>query len=1051
MKRFYHVLLVIVCCFPLCSLAQKTISGKVTSAKDGTPLTGVTVMAGSAKNATATNEAGEFKITVPNNTKAIRFSYVGFADVEEKLNGRDVVNVRMAVSDKDLGEVVVVGYGTQKKTTLTGSVSTLKSAEVVVTKNESVVNMLTGKVPGLRMVQKTSEPGGYENAFDIRGYGSAPLIVIDGVPRAGFEKMDPNEIESISILKDAAAAIYGVRASNGVVLITTKKGNNRDGKFDISYSVNQAWQQFLGMPEGVGAVDYMMLTNEKAKRDFGRNFMGNDAPAYSYGDILPWIEGRKGADWIDAAFKTTSPQIQHNLNIMGGTDKVSAFFNIGYMKQDGLLKSGDLDYSRWNLRSNVNIKITNRLRAQVLLSGHLDEKNQPFQDLWTIFKYTWNQIPINQIYANDNKDYLNVMPDNANPVGITDASKVGYRKRKQKNLQGQANLEYDIPGIKGLKAKAMFNYGYNVDDNTDYRKAYNLYTYNADEDKYLVSNVNGPSNLNRSYGNSISTISQLSLSYNHSFLGAHNVGALFLYEQSHYKTDNFFANRNMLFSTDYLFGGETAGQLGNTALNALAEVATKALTGRVTYDYRGKYLAEFTIRRDGSNKYKPGPSQWGTFPAGSVGWRISEEPFFRNTIPSNLISNLKIRASYGVLGYDGGTAFQYLPGYIYPTVDRANGDVTVGTIFNGTLVNGAVTRGLVNEDLTWYTSHTKNIGLDFTILKNLEGTFDIFRRDQKGLTAKRIGDLPGTAGVSLPDENLNSDRSEGWELSLNYKNRIGDIGYMIGGNFSSARRINRTVVQAPFGNAYDQWRNGASNRYTNIWWGVDYAGQFTSYDQIYNYKTNAGGGNNNVIPGDYYFSDWNEDGVIDGNDYHPIATFDLPLMNFGFNIGVTYKGIDLTALFAGATGVYTQYAEQYAEPLMYGRSALTKFLDSWHTVNPDDNVFDPHTQWIPGNYPAMGYNYGNINNSTKAVLNASYVRLKTLELGYTLPQSLLKRAGIKNFRAYVNSYNLFTITGLEGVDPEHPGQIPTGDFQYGLGGYKYPLNRTFNVGATISF
>ena len=196
--------------------------------------------------------------------------------------------------------------------------------------------------------------------------------------------------------------------------------------------------------------------------------------------------------------------------------------------------------------------------------------------------------------------------------------------------------------------------------------------------------------------------------------------------------------------------------------------------------------------------------------------------------------------------------------------------------------------------------------------------------------------------------------------------------------------------------------------------------------------------------------DWNEDGVIDDKDKHPIATFDLPLINYGMNISLTYKGFDLTALFAGASGVYTQYGEQLAEPLMYGRSSLTKFLDSWHTVNPDDNVFDPNTHWISGKYPAMGYNYGNINNSTKAVLDASYVRLKTLEAGYTFSPKLLQKAGIKTFRIYFNSYNLFTITGLEGVDPEHPGTTPSGDFNYGLGGYKYPLNRTFNIGASIT-
>jgi TonB-linked SusC/RagA family outer membrane protein len=958
-----------------------------------------------------------------------------------------------------LDQVVVVGYGTQKKATLIGSVSTLKTSEIIITKNENTANMLTGKIPGLRMVQRTSEPGGYENSFDIRGYGGTPLIVIDGVTRGvgDFGKIDPNEIESISVLKDAAAAIYGVNGASGVILVTTKKGGSKEGKFDINYSINYGIQQFLSMPDAVGPVDFMMLTNEKVKRDFASNFVGNTTPAYSYDDITPWIEGKyQGADWTKAAFNTSSPQIQHNLNISGGTEKVNAFISAGYMKQDGLLKSNDLDYSRWNLRSNINIKITNRLRAQVLLSGYQDTKDQPFQPLWTIFKYAWNQVPINQIYANNNPEYLNVMPDNVNPVAVINANNVGFVKSTQKNVQGQANLEYDIPGISGLKAKAMFNYGYNVADNSSYSKQYQLYSFNAADSSYKASNIVAdgralPSLLRQYYTNA-STSSQLSLNYAHAFDNAHHVTGLLVYEQNHSEADNIYAQRNEPLPVDYLFGGSAgAGEQGNTYVNGVSNYSSRSIIGRATYDYKGKYLAEYSFRRDGSNEFKPGPDQFGFFPGYSVGWRISEEPFFKKLISPKWISSLKIRASLGKVGTAGDARFAYLSGYDYPTVDPADNKPT-GYVFNGQFINGAADHGLANENITWYTSTIKNLGVDFSVLKGyLEGTFEVFRRDQEGLLAYRTDQLPGTTGVTLPKENLDGDRVNGWELSLSSKSKIGQVGLFVSGNVSSARQMWTHKTQGANGSEYQQWRNGLTDRYKNIWWGVDYGGQFGSYDEIHNYGVNTGGGNNNVVPGDYYMQDWNEDGVINDNDKHPIATFDLPLINFGFNISVTYKGIDLTALFAGATGVYTQYGEQLAEPLMYGHSSLEKFLDSWHTANPDDNVFDPNTQWIAGKYPAMGYNYGNINNSTKAVLDASYVRLKTLELGYTFSPQLLRKAGIKTFRAYLNSYNLLTVTKLEGVDPEHPGTTPNADFNYGLGGYKYPLNRTFNIGASISF
>lgn len=1037
--------------FPLILVAQQTvnISGKITDAsKLGLP--GVSIKVKGTTTGTFTDSQGNFSLTVPNADAYIQISYVGFAQQELQVKTQRNFQITLQENDNTLNELVVVGYGTQKKATVTGAIATLNSEQITVTKNENVVNMLTGKIPGVRILQKTAEPGSYENQFDIRGLGN-PLLVIDGIPRSGgdFSRMDPNEIESVSVLKDASAAIYGVRSANGVILITTKKGK-KDGKYDINYSVNQGWQQFLGMPEGVNAVDFMLLTNEKTKRSFAQNFPNNQGSTYSYTDFQPWLEGKyPSSDWIGSAFNTISPQIQHNLNIDGGTEKATYFFNLGYLNQDGLYKSGDLNYNRYNFRSNINVNITKRFRAQIMASGHADQKNQPFPELYTIFKYAWNNKPIDQIYANNNPLYPNKMPDDANPVVITDASKVGYRKVQQKNFQGQLSLEYDIPGIDGLKAKGMYNYGYNVDDNTSHRKNYSLYTYNAANDSYDKSIAGGDAFINRSYGNSVNTLSQVSLNYAKTFNSVHNVSALLLLEESHSKYDNFYAERNVVIPIDYLFGGEAAGQLGSMNTNGLGEEASRSYIGRLNYDFKGKYLAEFSFRRDGSNRFKPGDDQWGFFSAGSVGWRISEEDFFKKFIPTDIVSNLKIRASYGRTGDDGATAFQYVSGYDYPTINPAAQSISWGYFFGGKFYAGAAARALTNPDLTWYTADMKNIGLDFTVLKGkLEGSVDAFRRDRKGLLAKRDVQLPGTVGVDLPQENLNTDRTQGLEIILNHRNKIGEIGYNIGGNLSTTRTMDRDVIEGRAGNQYEQWRNSRANRNNGLWWGKTYGGQFTSYNQIFNHPVNAGGGNNNIVPGDYYYQDWNEDGVIDRKDEQPIATKDIPLVNFGINLGISYKNFDLNALFAGASSFYVEYAEQYAEPLMYGKSSLSQFLDSWHTVNPNDNVFDPNTQWVPGKYPAMGSPKA---EGTKAVQDATYIRLKTLELGYSVPAAVLSKVGIKKLRVYANGYNLFTLTKLKNSDPEHPGQIPDAGFNQSLGGYKYPLNRTFNLGANISF
>ena len=1054
--------LLIILIFPFYLFAQNNkINGRVTDSATGNPIAQASVQidyANGKSNGTFTDVNGNYSLQLEDAAVSIKFSHVGMKPVKENINGRQTINMILIPISTTLNDVVVVGYGTQKRVSVTGAIATLNNKELTVTKNESVVNMLTGKIPGLRMTQHTAEPGAYDNAFDIRGYGGTPLIVIDGVPRGGIERLDPNEIESISVLKDAAAAVYGVNGGNGVILVTTKKGAGKDGKFDINYSFNQGIQQFLGMPEGVGPVDFMMLTNEKAKRDFGNNFIANAPPPYTYDNIMPWIEGTyQGADWAKAAFYNTSPQVQHNVNISGGTDKVNAFMSLGYMKQGGLLRSGDLNYDRWNLRSNVNVKISNRLRSQLLISAVSDEKNQPYEDLWNIFKYAWNQVPVNQIYANNNPEYPNVVPDNVNPVAVIDNSQVGYKKFKEKNIQAQAILEYDIPGIKGLKAKGMYNYGYIVDDNTAYSKMYNLYSFDAADSIYVPSPVSAAllstSALNRSYSTSTSTLTQLSLNYANTFNKVHNVSALFVLEESHSKGDNFYAQRNMpISSIDYLFGGGADGQLGGTNVNGVSELATRSYVGRINYDYKGRYLLEASFREDASNRFL-GNKKWGFFPGISAGWRINEEPFFKKWVSSDIVNNLKLRASYGIVGTASDLAvFQYLSGYTYPTVDPADQKVT-GYMFGGQFITGTNTRGLANPALTWLTNHMTNIGLDFTMFNGkIDGTVDVFRRDQHGLLAKRLSQLPGTIGVDLPYENLNSNRTQGIEGSLTYKTKIGELGLMLSGNAAIERTRNLHVTEGTQGNQYLQWRNGQTNRYNGIVWGLDYGGQYTSYNQIYNSNVNSGGGNNSVLPGDYYMQDWNGDGVINGDDYHPIAVNDLPLINYGFNIGVSYKGFDLSALFAGAAGVWTEYGEQLGQPLMYGRSALAKFLDSWHTVNVDDNVYDPNTQWIPGKYPSMGYDYSQIANSTKGIINASYVRLKTLEIGYTLPHKWIDKVGIKNCRIYLNAYNLLTFTGMDdGVDPEHPGSFPGASFDQALGGYKYPLNRTFNIGGTITF
>jgi len=1045
MKKLRY-LLILLFLFPLGLLAQQTsISGKVIDLTDGSALPGVSVKIKGTTAGAITDIAGKFTLNVANTNVILQVSYLGYLTKEVIVKDIKGGTIALTATNKTLDEVVVVGYGVQKRATITGSVSTLQSKEIVTTKNESVINMLSGKIPGVRIVQTTAEPGSFANNLNIRGFTSAPLVVIDGViggDQSTIGRMDPNEIESVSVLKDAAASIYGIRAAGGAILITTKKGG-KNGNININYSVNDAIQTFLGMPQGVGAVDYMLLTNEKVKRDFANNFVSNVTPQYSYADIKPWLDGTyKSADWIGMVFRKTANQIQHNLNIDGGNDKISYFFNFGYQRQDGVFKTGDLNYNKYNFRSNVTANITKGLKGQVLTSAWMDEKNQPYTDEWTIYKYTWNQIPTHQIYANDNPLYPAVIDDNMNPSIITDADKVGSKRSRNKSITSQLNLTYDIPGIKGLSAKALFNIDYGVNDYNQIKKTFSLYTYKADDNSYIPSVVNSPSGITRAYYTHLNTLSQVTLNYAHTFFDDHNITAMATYEQSHETADNFNAYRDTEIPVNYLFGGlQNSNMYGGMDANALQDQAHRSIIGRFNYDFKGKYLAEFSFRRDGTSLYKPGADQYGFFPGASIGWVLTKEDFFRKLVSDNILSNLKLRASYGKVGDEQGNAFNYVNGYTYPVNNY---------IFASSAVNGSAPK-LGNPGLTWPISTIKNIAIDFGLFGGkVDGTIEVFRNDRTGLPATPSVALPGTVGADVPQINYNSDRVQGLDFNLSYRNTFGQLGVNLTGNIGTTRLKNMTVLRSNSGNEYLNWKENQTNRYQNVWWGPEYAGQFTTYKQIYNYGVNTGGGNNNTIPGDYYYKDWNGDGVIDDKDSHPIATTDIPLYNYGFTVGLSYKGFDMNMLLQGAAGVYVQYGEQFAEPLMYGRSALTRFLDSWHTADPSANVFDPNTQWVPGYYPAMG---SPAAQGTKAIQNASYLRVKTLEFGYSLSPAVLKSIGVRKFRIYVNSYNLLTFTGLKNYDPEHQGPNPrdNGDFSKAFAGYTYPMNRTFNLGANVSF
>jgi len=1032
----------------LSKVNQSVLRGVVRDEK-GNPLAGVSIKEKGTNNSVTSGANGEFSIHLSTANATLEVSFVGYSKQEISVNNKSNVQVVLQAQDEVLEDVVVVGYGTQKRATLTGAISTVSNKELTVTKNENVVNMLAGKMPGVRVTQVSGQPGAFEANIDIRGMGE-PLIVVDGMPRDKdyFSRMNPEEIESISVLKDASAAIYGVRSANGVLLVTTRRGTGAEsGKFDISLSTNFAWQQFLYVPNTVDAVDYMRLKNEQIWREFRSNYLSQQPPQFSDADMEEYLSGRKKtSNYLDAAFDKTSPQKQHNLSVNGSSEKINYFFNLGYMDQMGAYKSKDLNYKKYNFRSNIDAQITPRLKAQVDLNGYLDETNQPRTDIWAIYKQAWRQRPNVPIYANDNPLYPNFdMIDNENPVAVMNGDLTGRRTFLRRQFNGAIALNYSIPKIEGLVARAVYNYDFKYNDNKDYKKAYYLYSYTPPvygpngtiitPEKYDRHERNAPSTVRRESFPEYKTLMQVSLNYNRVFNDAHNVSALVLLEEEYSNWDSFFAQRELFVNSPDLFAGEDKNQLAN--MYGIGELASRGLVGKLNYNYKGKYIGEFSFRYDGSSRF-PKDSRWGFFPAASLGWRISEESFIKDRF--DFVDNLKLRASYGKLGDDRSAG-------VYPStlVGYSLAANETGWIYGKNVVNGVLPTAIPNPNLTWYTSKTMDFGFDFDFWKGkLGGTVDYFQRDRDGLLANGSAVMPGTVGANLPQENLESDRTRGMELSLSHRNRINDFDYFISVQMSTTRNEHRTRIESKAGNSFDHWRNRYANRYTDIWWGKQYAGQFTSYDQIYNHPNLVGSG---TVPGDYYYEDWNGDGVVDGRDEYPIANYNMPLFNYGISLGGSYKGLDLSLNFQGADRVFVQYGEVLAEPLQFNGGALTQFLDRWRPQVPGADIFDPKTQWIPGYYPSTG---SAMAEGTRAIQNASYLRLKTIELGYSFPKRWIERVGVKGLRIYMSGYNLLTFTSLKHSDPEHPGSAG-GASSSEIDSYKYPINKTYNVGASIKF
>jgi TonB-linked SusC/RagA family outer membrane protein len=1020
-----------------------SLSGVVTD-ETGSPVPGVSVIEKSTTNGAVTNAAGQYKINMTGTNATLVFSSIGYETKEVKITGQTIVNVQLNAKAGGLNEVVVVGYGTQKKVSLTGAVASVTGAEIETTKSQSLSNMLSGKLPGVRIVQNTSEPGNFNNNFDIRGFGT-PLFIIDGVPRPTIERIDPNDIESISVLKDASAAVYGVRAGNGVVLVTTKKG--KAGTSQISFSYYQGIQHAAGVQTALDAVQYMTLVNEKSMRSL-------TAPVKTYTDaqIADFGPGgtKKSTDWFAETFRKDAPQNQGNLALTGGTDKITYYIGGGYVNQSSFYKTNAETYHKYSFRTNLTANITKGLTADVNLNYIADTRRYPTQDFQVMFNSVYRNPPIYPVYAGDPGNHLNNFGDHGfNAVAYSDLDIVGYRNNNKKTLQSSFDLIYNVPFIPGLKVKGLYSYDNVIDDNKSFNRQFDLYQGVPQSDGsigYVVSQQNNPSVVTQYYNTAPNTLMQFSLSYNRTFKDKHTVSGSLLYEEGTMQTFGFSGRKYVAISTlDQLAAGGdvTIGSQAYTqqvGADFPTNSATRSLIGILHYDYKGKYLIDATGRRDGSSNFSPS-RKYGFFPGATAAWRISEEDFIKNNKSLSFINNLKLRASYGQTGNASSIDFQFLTAYDYP----GTGGTTTkpqGYVFDGTYVKDIGFREIPNEAATWETINTINVGIDADLWNGLFGfSVDVFQRQRKGVLASPTSVYPSLLGAALSQQNLNSNQTNGVDIQVTHRDKIGKLGIFLTANASYTRTKNLSVIRGVSGNSYANWLATTNqNRYNDILFGYGTNGRFTSFSDIYNEKVNYGSGNLNLLPGDYRYLDWNGDGTFDSRDQYIIGTSGTtPLVNMGLTIALNYQNFDLNMLFQGAAGRTIGYNDASLTPLQFNDNAFSYFLDRWRPADPNADMFDPHTQYISGFYSTSGTNP--LATSLYNEQNASYVRLKSLEIGYTLPTKWTKVVGIKKARIYGNGYNLFTITALRNYDPEHPDTNRSNE---------YPLNKTYNLGVNVT-
>lgn len=1046
---------------PFDDVKAKVLKGKITDDK-GLPLANVSILIkGTAKGVT-TDANGNFSIEVPNDNAVLVVSFIGFQSKEIQVGAQTELTIQLTPDSGQLSDVVVVGYGTQKRVTVTGAVSAIKAEKLIKSPAVDMSNSLAGRLPGLVVIQTSGEPG-YDGAIlRIRGTNtignSSPLVVIDGVPdrEGGLGRLNPRDIEDISVLKDASAAIYGSRAANGVILVTTKKGST--GKPKITYDFNQGIAQPARIPEMANSYEYAQIMNEipiyktipvneweaawKSIQESGQYVSPTPGVSALNANYSPEaVAGYKAAsegsptdpwkypntDWFGDAFKNWSMQNRHNISLSGGSENIKYFSSLGYVFQDAYYKNSATKYQQYNFRTNLTAKVSNYINATLGIMARREERHFPTESAGSIFRMLMRGRPTEpEVWPNGlpGPDIEN----GQNPYVIT-TNATGYNENPTDYVQGNGSIEITNPWVKGLKLTLSAAIDKTTSTNKVWQTPWTLYywdgiTYEDDGTTpklvgAIRSNFTDP-RLRQDYSTVLNTNLTAILNYD-KVIGDHTIGLMAGVTKEEFKGQGFYAYRRNYLSTalDQLFFGGTEGQdVGGSAYQR----ARLGYYGRVQYNYREKYLAEFLWRYDGSYIFPP-DHRFGFFPGILVGWNISKEDFFH--VP--WVNQLKLRGSYGQMGNDQVYFNNQLREYAYLSFYGP------GTYpINNTLATTLNELVLANPDFTWERANNYNVGLDATLFKNkIDLTLEYFYNKRSQMLIAKTGSTPQSAGIAslLPPVNEGRVDNRGFEFNVAYNGAFGkNFQFRAGVNGGYAKNKVVFIDESTAAPNY-QWQTGKPFGAYLVYISD---GVFKDEAEIEKNTIDYTGVTSQLIPGDMKFKDVNGDGKITGDDQVRLDKSNTPTFNFGANLDVRYKNFDLSLLFQGATGAAIRIQTESGDIGNY----LQYFYDHrWSIDHPSST--DPRLASRGDTY----YTGGNFGNNTYYLFDKNYIRLKNIEVGYTLPYNVLNRLKISTLRFFVNGLNVFTIDKFKVYDPE--AVVESGVF--------YPQARVINGGFTLTF